>query len=233
MRDAQLGWLLAHSPGNLEDARALSDVLLTDVEVDSSLDTSPIVEAIGAIQLYFYRYLTNLEPGASTGADAVRRPKFREQWRWLQNYRVWEANRKVFLYPESYIRPELRNSRTTAFQSLQQNLQQGELTNDSVTLAYKKYLDQYTEVSRLIIAGGYVWQPDPAKPDVTELTLFGFTAPIRGATTIGPLRSTRAAIRAPRFGRRGRRWTSISIRIGSIRARLRQDFRLLGRDRAG
>ena len=65
LRDAQLGWLLAHSPGNLEDARALSDVLLTDVEVDSSLDTSPIVEAIGAIQLYFHRYLTNLEPGAS------------------------------------------------------------------------------------------------------------------------------------------------------------------------
>src|SRR5262249_49189339 len=103
LRDAQVGWLLSHDPGKLQDARALSDLLLTDVEVDSVLDTSPIVEATSAIQLYFYRYLTNLEPAAAAGDDATRRPKFKQQWRWLQNYRVWEANRKVFLYPESYI----------------------------------------------------------------------------------------------------------------------------------
>lgn len=175
LRDAQVGWLLSHDPAKLEDDRALSDVLLTDVEVDAVLDTSPIVEATSAIQLYFYRYLNNLEPAAAAGDDATRRPAFKQQWRWLQNYRVWEANRKVFLYPESYIRPELRTSRTAAFQTLQQNLQQGDLTNDSVTQAYKQYLDEYTEVSRLIIAGGYVWQPDPAEPNVTELTLFGFT----------------------------------------------------------
>ena len=175
LRDAQVSWLLAHNPDTFKDARDLSDHLLTDVEVDANLDTSPIVEATAAVQLYFYRYLTNLEPAIATGDDVTRRNKFRDQWRWLQNYRVWEANRKVFLYPESYIRPELRNTRTAAFKALQQNLQQGDITDDSVTQAYKKYLDEYTEVSRLIIAGGYVWHPDPAEPNVTELTLFGVT----------------------------------------------------------
>ena len=29
-------------------------------------------------------------------------------WSWLKWYRVWEANRKVFLYPENWIEPELR-----------------------------------------------------------------------------------------------------------------------------
>ena len=174
-RDALVAWLLAHSPQKFSDARDLSDFLLTDVEMDPSLDTSPIVEATAAIQLYFYRYLTNLEPAVATGEDAARRATFKQQWRWLQNYRVWEANRKVFFYPESYIRPELRSTRTAAFKALQQNLQQGEITNDSVTQAYKKYLDEYTEVSRLVIAGGYVWEPGPTQPKVTELTLFGFT----------------------------------------------------------
>ena len=183
LRDAQVAWLLAHSPEQFTDARDLSDFLLTDVEVDSVLDTSPIVEAISAIQLYFYRYLTNLEPAAeppaqpgdSPDAQAARRAEFKTEWSWMQNYRVWQANREVFLYPETYIRPELRSTRTEAFKTLQQNLQQGDITNDSVTQAYKQYLDAYTEVSRLIIAGGYVWQPDPAEPDATELTLFGAT----------------------------------------------------------
>jgi hypothetical protein len=30
-------------------------------------------------------------------------------WTWLKKLRVWEANRKVFLYPENYIEPELRD----------------------------------------------------------------------------------------------------------------------------
>jgi hypothetical protein len=176
LRDAQVGWLLAQDPKNLPDARALSDQLLTDVEVDGSVDTSPIVEATQAIQLYFYRYLTNLEPKAiGSGDDSIIRPDFKLQWQWLQNFQVWVANRKVFLYPESYIRPELRTTRTASFKTLQQNLQQGDITNDSVTQAYKQYLDDYTEVSRLIIAGGYVWQPDPAQANLSELTLFGFT----------------------------------------------------------
>lgn len=175
LRDAQVGWLLAHDPAKFTDARALSDLLLTDVEMDASQDTSPIVEATGALQLYYYRYLTNLEPALITGDDTARRAEFKQQWQWVQNYRVWEANRKVFLYPESYIRPELRISRTDSFKTLQQNLQQGDITNDSVTQAFKQYLDDYTEVSRLIIAGGYVWQPDPTTPNISELTLFGFT----------------------------------------------------------
>jgi SpoVK/Ycf46/Vps4 family AAA+-type ATPase len=29
-------------------------------------------------------------------------------WEWRRNYRVWEANRKVFLYPENWVEPEPR-----------------------------------------------------------------------------------------------------------------------------
>lgn len=31
-------------------------------------------------------------------------------WAWRRNYRVWEANRQVFLFPENWIEPELRPS---------------------------------------------------------------------------------------------------------------------------
>jgi SpoVK/Ycf46/Vps4 family AAA+-type ATPase len=29
-------------------------------------------------------------------------------WKWRKNYRVWDANRRIFLYPENWIEPELR-----------------------------------------------------------------------------------------------------------------------------
>src|SRR5437867_6815001 len=30
------------------------------------------------------------------------------EWEWRKRYRVWDANRKIFLYPENWIEPELR-----------------------------------------------------------------------------------------------------------------------------
>jgi ATPase family associated with various cellular activities (AAA)/ABC toxin N-terminal region len=30
------------------------------------------------------------------------------QWQWRKRYRIWDANRKIFLYPENWIEPELR-----------------------------------------------------------------------------------------------------------------------------
>ncbi|HVQ41181.1 MAG TPA: ATP-binding protein [Vicinamibacterales bacterium] len=38
-------------------------------------------------------------------------------WAWRKNYRVWEANRRVFLYPQSWVEPELRPSPPAQFSS--------------------------------------------------------------------------------------------------------------------
>src|SRR6266567_5461489 len=34
--------------------------------------------------------------------------KTETEWEWLKRYRVWDANRKIFLYPVNWIEPELR-----------------------------------------------------------------------------------------------------------------------------
>ena len=36
------------------------------------------------------------------------RRKSEPGWQWHKKYRVWEANRRIFLYPENWIEPELR-----------------------------------------------------------------------------------------------------------------------------
>ncbi|XVQ89449.1 hemopexin repeat-containing protein [Microbispora siamensis] len=171
-RDALLPAALRLNP-DLADVRALYEHVLADVEMGPEGMTSPVREAIAATQLYIHRYLLDLEdPGA---AEADVREKIKSWWAWLKNYRIWEANRKVFLYPENYIRPELRDTKTPAFRELENDLLQGEITADSVQRAYKRYLDEYTEVSRLAIAGAYVYRADHDDEGTRRLVLFGRT----------------------------------------------------------
>ncbi|MGA9379386.1 MAG: neuraminidase-like domain-containing protein, partial [Phormidium sp.] len=162
---------------DVENAQDLYEKLLIDVEMGSCGTTSRIEEAIAALQLYFHRYFVNLEnPEVKDGQtlETVKK-ELKTWWKWMKNYRVWEANRKVFLYPENYIRPELRDTKTPAFKTLEEDLLQGEITEASVQRAYKKYLDEYTEVSRLTIAGGYVYSPSDLNNGEQNLILFGST----------------------------------------------------------
>lgn len=39
----------------------------------------------------------------------------KSSWAWRRNYRVWEANRQVFLFPENWVEPELRPPSSAQF----------------------------------------------------------------------------------------------------------------------
>ncbi|QQQ78159.1 hypothetical protein IOD16_06715 [Saccharothrix sp. 6-C] len=171
-RDALVPAVLAKT--GADTSRELFQRLLIDVDMGSRGTTSPIREAIAATQLFLHRYFLDLEEVSPTGGtDAQVRDRLRTWWTWMRNYRVWEANRKVFLYPENYLRPELRAGKTPAFEALEADLLQGEITPESVERAYKRYLDEYTEVSRLAIAGGHVYAA--GDEGSRDLVLFGRT----------------------------------------------------------
>lgn len=169
IRDALVAALTA---GDARGGRDLFARLLIDVDMGARGTTSRVREAIAATQLYLHRYLLNLEVA---GGDEQTRARIRQWWQWMRNYRVWEANRKVFLYPENYLRPELRAGKSPAFAALEGELLQGEITAASVEGAYKRYLDEYAEVSRLAIAGGYLYTKDQRPDGARRLVLFGRT----------------------------------------------------------
>ncbi|WP_229068781.1 hemopexin repeat-containing protein [Actinoplanes sp. DH11] len=154
----------------------LFERLLIDVDMGAQGRTSRVREAIAAVQLHLHRYLLDLEPAAApAGYDDEARQRVKRWWAWMRNYRTWQANRKVFLYPENYLRPELRDSKTPAFRQLENDLLQAGVTAPAAQAAYKRYLDEYTEVSRLAIAGGYVYAPRDAAEGSRSLVLFGRT----------------------------------------------------------
>ncbi len=139
--------------------RELYKHFLIDTELEGCATTSRIVAATSSVQLFVQRVLLNLE--VSEDFELKIEPhqsmqaQFTEQWEWRKNYRVWEANRKVFLYPENYIEPELRDNKTELFKELEEELLQREINADTVEDAYKKYMVGFEEVNNLQVAGAY------------------------------------------------------------------------------
>lgn len=141
-RDALVALIVGR--GDFLDEATLYDHFLVDPLMDACMLTSRLKLATSAVQLFVQRVLMNLEQD-----DVVFPPATGERWSWMKTYRAWEANRKVFFYPENWIEPELRDDKTPFFEALEQHLQQGELTDEYVEAGYKAYLRKLHEVSHL------------------------------------------------------------------------------------
>jgi hypothetical protein len=146
-RAALVTYLISHLnlPG-LRDANDLYAHFLIDVEMTPCMITSRIKQALSSVQLFVQRCFLNLEPDVA--ASAAVDDKWRE-WRWMKNYRVWEANRKVFLYPENWIEPELRDGKSPFFVELESELLQSDLTLQTAEDALLHYLNKLDQVAHL------------------------------------------------------------------------------------
>ncbi|MER5711943.1 neuraminidase-like domain-containing protein [Streptomyces sp. NPDC002122] len=131
-----------------QDANGLHDHFLLDVEMGPTQLTARIAQAIYTVQLFVQRIQLNLEHVYTWHGDGLW-----GQWEWMKQYRLWEANQKVFLYPENYFEPELRRNKTPFFTDFENALMQREVTSASVEDAVKGYLESLDKVARLRPAG--------------------------------------------------------------------------------
>jgi|GEM_PF-5993522 len=156
-------------------AHTLTGQLLVDVNTGHEVMTSRVREATAAVQRYFTRFFMALEhPKLRPVQDKSPRKTLKTRWAWLSNYRVWEANRKTFLFPENYLLPELRTSRTPSFQTLQDTLMGGASTEEATRKAYQTYLNEYAAVSRLKTVGAFRFEPLD-QPNTEKLIILGRT----------------------------------------------------------
>jgi hypothetical protein len=189
LREKQRATLVAYlvATRRLPDSYALYQHCLIDVDMGPRTMTSRTKLAISAAQLFVQRLLMNLEDYRIPGAQAEH---CRKQWQSLKNYRVWEANRKVFLFPENWIEPDLRKDKTALFRDLESELQQGELSAAAAERALGNYLERLAGLAQLDICA--IAAESAASGDV--LHVFG---------------RTRSSPRAHHYRRReGRLWTS-------------------------
>jgi len=158
-RDALVAFVLhqlQQDPGtaHIDTSDKLFEWFLIDVEMDPCMKTSRIKQAISSVQLFIHRCLLNLEPRVAASSIEA------ERWEWMKRYRVWEANRKVFLFPENWLEPELRDDKSPFFKELESEILQGDITEDTAAVALGHYLEKLDEVAKLEICGMHYEEHD-------------------------------------------------------------------------
>ena len=136
------------------DADSLFEFFLIDVQMDACMETSRIKQAISSVQLYVQRCFLGLEANYGVGNGALDR----DRWDWMQRYRIWEANRKVFLYPENWIESTLRDDKSPFYKELESELLQKDINTQTVQDALKSYLFKVDEVANLKVVGLFLEQ---------------------------------------------------------------------------
>lgn len=200
-RDALIGHLVSNSlitvnleiiqggkkyanPAYWRDGNDLLKYFLIDVEMSACQLTSRIKQAISSTQMFVQRCLLGLEQPRVEVSRAEQQDTVSDnswkQWKWMKNYRIWEANRKVFLYPENWIEPELRDDKSPFFEELENEILQSDMTDENAEQAFLHYVQKVHEVARLDIVGAYyeLDDTDPRDnlpPDINLLHVIGRT----------------------------------------------------------
>ncbi|HWS86526.1 MAG TPA: neuraminidase-like domain-containing protein [Pyrinomonadaceae bacterium] len=158
MRALQRDALVAHilhklrsdgATAHIDTPDKLFEYFLMDVQMEPCMLTSRVRHALSSVQLFVERCLMNLEGRVRPASlDA-------KQWEWMKRYRVWEANRKVFLYPENWLEPELRDDKSPFFKEIESELLQADITDETAAAALLNYLSKLEEVAKLEPVGIY------------------------------------------------------------------------------
>src|SRR5262249_33300942 len=135
LRATMVAYLVAKN--GYEDSDDLFASLLIDVETTPAVYTSRLKQAISSVQTFVQRVLLNLEAQTVTLPEEAA-----QEWIWRKSYRVWEANRKVFLHPEAYLDPSLRTDKSSFFKTLEAALRQKDIDDDAAEAAFEAYLDK-------------------------------------------------------------------------------------------
>jgi hypothetical protein len=153
-RDALVAYLI--NTLQLENENQLFEYFLVDPGMEPVVQTSRLRLGMSSLQTFVQRCLLNLENGNSNSALNVSPSAIdADWWSWMKRYRVWQANREIFLYPENWMEPELRLGMSDLFEALEGALLQGDVTDDLVNQAFLDYLTGLELRSRLDVVATY------------------------------------------------------------------------------
>lgn len=176
---ALVGWLLANPDQSKGQSWMVDDDLyayfLIDVQMCSCMLTSRLKQAIASAQQFVQRCLLNLEE------DLIASEAFDDkwsQWQWMKLYRLWQANREVFLFPENWLQPELRKDKSPFFDDLMNDMSKNDATASTAEDAYQNYLGKLERVSNLEIRAMF---NQSISSDESVLHVFGRSRSSTGA----------------------------------------------------
>ena len=156
-RNALVAELIRRNP-QFKNASDIYEHYLIDPLVEPCMKTTRVLEAVTATQLFAQRVLFGVEnyrDNSNVEHTLIASQALKDQWTWMRNYRVWEANRKVLLFPENWLYPELRDDKSSSFKLLESELGKGELDGELANEAFGKFLGDVAQMGQMQVIGLY------------------------------------------------------------------------------
>ncbi len=148
----------------LYDADAWSDYLLQDVLMSGCENTSLIICGTQALRVFLQRCRLGLETASylsGISSNTIKQEIPESWWSWLQEYRLWQANREVLLYPEDYLDPQLRTDASKEYNDLMYALSGAQPLDDTnVRTSMLTYLNALQTLSKLVPVDLFLLQQD-------------------------------------------------------------------------
>ena len=157
--------------GGFDRLEQLFEHFLVDPGTEPVVQTSRLRLAISSVQLFIQRSLLGLEVKVHPSALNAG------HWQWMKRYRVWEANRKIFLWPENWLEPEFRDDKSDLYSELEGTLLQSDVSNDSAETAFIGYLRGLEKLARLDIRAIYLEERDDPSSNTLHVLARTYTAP--------------------------------------------------------
>lgn len=155
-RDALVAYLLGAGPAvsaaPLLTVNDIFDYYLIDPEMCPCAPMTRLLQASLAIQQFVQQCFLNL---FFAGVSVDMSSSLWGEWSWRQQYRLWQANREVFLYPENYVLPELLPDPSSFFTDLQSDMRQSNSDANAAQAALENYLRKLLGVARLKVTAHY------------------------------------------------------------------------------
>jgi hypothetical protein len=138
----------------IETPEDVYEYLLIDPLVTNDVTTSRVAQAMSSVQQYINGITLNMEPGYDV---ATLDPDQIAQWnKGADQYAIWAGEVELDAYPEDYIDPTLRTSKTTYFKDLETILNQNQTNSDTAQNAVLNYLNEFEQVANLEMVSGYM-----------------------------------------------------------------------------
>lgn len=134
-----------------QKSRYLSDLLLTDMEIQCCQTTTRVAAGIETLQRMFHGLRTNiLDEHPNLAIDDAL--EFDKDWKWLGSYGAWRGLMFVYLYPENLLLPSLRPNQTGTYKSILEQVRNNpRLTPSMVCGMLHQYEEYLSDISSLTL----------------------------------------------------------------------------------
>lgn len=139
---------------NIKTPTDLYEFWLLDVLVSQDVPTSPVACAIASLQQLINSMMMNMEPGYS---DHSLSPEQLSAWQnGLNRYPIWAGLQQLLNFPDIYLDPTLRPTKTDSFKQLEDDITQAQIQPETIQAAVLAYLGRFEEIANLRICNGYI-----------------------------------------------------------------------------